>query len=38
MARRAAHAREAMSEDAAAQVLGKLALDVARQAPAVGIA
>jgi hypothetical protein len=34
----AADAGEAMGEDAAAQVLGELALDVARQAAAVGIA
>jgi len=32
VARRAAHAREAMGEDATAQVLGELALDVARKA------
>jgi len=35
--RLAADAGEAMGEDAAAQVLGELALDVARQAAAVSI-
>ena len=38
MARRAAYAREAMREDAAAQVLGELALDVARKATTIGVA
>lgn len=38
VARLATDAGEAMGEDAAAQVLGELALDVARQAAAVGIA
>jgi len=37
VARRAAHAREAVREDAAAQVLGELALDMTRQAATVGI-
>ena len=34
----ATHAREAVGEDATAQVLGKLAIDVARQTTAVGVA
>ena len=38
VARLATDADEAMGEDAAAQILGELALDVARQAAAVGIA
>jgi hypothetical protein len=37
VARRAAHARQAVREDAAAQVLGELALDMTRQAATVGI-
>ena len=34
----AAHAREAVGEDATAQVLGELALDVARKATTIGVA
>jgi hypothetical protein len=38
MARRAAYACEAMREDAAAQVLGELALDAARKTMTIGVA
>jgi hypothetical protein len=38
MARRAAYACEAMREDAAAQVLGELALDVAWKTTTIGVA
>ena len=37
MARRAAHAREAMGQHAAPQVFGELALDVTRQSATLGV-